>query len=153
MVKGKFFSGQDDLSVVNNIRELVFQQELGIAKELDDDGQDAFCMHVVAYDEDFPVATGRIAYDGWEFLISKVCVLKEHRGRKYGDFVVRMLVDRAMMSGATQVKTETFKSIVPFFETIGFHVECDMEDWAGFEMAEMVLHTDAIHKCCNCKGE
>jgi len=136
MVRGKFFSGQDDLSVIKEIRNKVFQES--------GDGQDDFCMHVLAYNEDVPVATGRISYDGWEFVISKVCVLEEHRGKSYGDFIVRMLVDKAMMSNAKQVKLEATKETIAFFEKIGFKLD-------GTESFGMTLDTDSIHKCCNCK--
>lgn len=136
MVRGKFFSGQDDLSIIKEIRRQVMQEE--------DDGQDDFCMHVLAYDGDIPVATGRISFDGWEFVISKVCVLKEHQGKMYGDFVVRMLVDKAMMSNAQQVKLEATKDTTAFFEKIGFK----LSEAEGYKMT---LNTDSIHKCCNCK--
>lgn len=151
MVKGRFYSGQDDLTEIIRIRQQVFTEELGIDAHLEADGQDDFCMHVLAFADDAPVAVGRISYDGWEFVISKVAVLPEHRGKKYGDFIVRMLVDKAMMSNATQVKMDAFEDVVPFFETIGFSVVGDGGDLAGRKLVQMVLHTDQIHKCCNCK--
>lgn len=151
MVRGKFFSGQDDLSVIKEIRKQVFQDELAIPEVIENDGQDDFCMHVLAFDGDLPVATGRISYDGWEFVISKVAVLKEQRGKMYGDFVVRMLIDKAMMSNAQQVKLDAFEESVPFFETIGFKVVGGTGTLADKKLVGMTLNTDAIHKCCNCK--
>ena len=151
MVRGKFFSGQDDLTEIKRIRKLVFQEELGISEAVEDDGRDDYCMHVLAFDGDIPVATGRISYDGWDFEISKVAVLKEQRGKKYGDFIVRMLIDKAMMSNAQQVKADIFEDVVPFFETIGFKVEGDAGEFAGRKLCQAVLNTADIHKCCSCK--
>ena len=151
MVRGKFYSGQDDLTEVRNIRTQVFVEEIGIPETLENDGQDAYCMHAVAYDDDLPVATGRISYDGWDFVISKVAVCADQRGKKYGDFIVRMLIDKAMMANATEVQAEVLEETASFFETIGFVKAEDRECLAGHKMIQMVLNTDAIHKCCNCK--
>lgn len=151
MVRGKFYSGQDDLTEVLDIRTQVFVEEMGIAEAIENDGQDAFCMHAVAYEDALPVATGRISYDGWDFVISKVAVCPDQRGKKYGDFIVRMLIDKAMMANADKVQAEVFEDAEPFFETIGFVKTEDREYLAGHKMIQMVLHTDAIHKCCNCR--
>lgn len=163
MIQGKFFSGNDDLTEIKKIRKAVFQDELGIKEEIEEDGLDNLCMHVLAYDNGVPVAVGRICYDGWEFVISKVAVLKEHRHKMYGDFIVRMLIDKAMMSGAVEIKLESPRSCVGFFKGIGFeekdlnachsrqntevsgNVNC--EERSG---VEMVLDISRIHKCCDC---
>lgn len=143
MIQGKFFSGNDDLTEIRNIRRVVFQEELGIKKEIEEDGLDNLCMHVLAYDNRVPVATGRIYYDGWEFVISKVAVLKEHRRKMYGDFIVRMLIDKAMMAGALEIKLKSPKDCVEFFKRIGFENK-------NLPEGEMVLDTANIHKCCDC---
>lgn len=151
MVRGKLFSGQDDLTEIKKIREAVFVQEYGVLAEQEWDEQDPYCMHVLAYDGETPVATGRISYDGFEFVISKVAVLKEFRKQFYGDFIVRMLIDKAMMSEAKLVKTEVFAESVPFYETIGFQVIGEGGSLAGHKLCQMELRTDCVHKCCNCK--
>ncbi len=150
MVRGRFYSGQDDLSEIKKIRNLVFCQELGMDPRVEDDGQDDFCMHVLALDGENPVAVGRISFDGWEFVISKVAVLPAHRGKLYGDFVVRMLVDKAMMANATQVLLDASEDTVAFFETIGFKAKEDAGMLGDKKLVHMVLNTDEIHKCCNC---
>ena len=108
MVEGKFFSGQDDLREIYQIRREVFTEELGELEE--QDANDAISMHALAYTEGKPVATGRIRFDGWEFVIDKVAVRKEFRGMKYGDFIVRLLIDRAMMAGTGGKKLLTFSA-------------------------------------------
>lgn len=152
MVRGKFYSGQDDLTEILNIRKLVFQEELQIPPEVESDGQDDFCMHVLAFEGDVPVAIGRISFDGWDFVISRVAVLAEYRGKKYGDFIVRMLVDKAMMSNAKEVQLDAFEETIGFFESIGFLAEKEAGALGDRKLIHMVLDTDAIHKCCNCKN-
>ena len=151
MVRGKFYSGQDDLTEILKIRKIVFQEELQIPLEVEADGQDDFCMHVLAFEGDVPVAIGRISFDGWDFVISRVAVLPEYRGKKYGDFIVRMLVDKAMMSNAKEVQLDAFEETIGFFETIGFSAKEAAGVWANRKLVHMVLDTDSIHKCCNFK--
>lgn len=151
MVRGRFYSGQDDLAELLKIREMVFCQELQMDPDVENDGQDDYCMHVLAFDNEQPVAVGRIAFDGWNFVISRVAVLPEHRGKKYGDFVVRMLIDKAMMSNAKQVQLDALEGTEGFFETIGFQTEKDAGVLGDKKLVHMVLNTDAIHKCCSCK--
>ena len=73
MVFGKFIPGDGDLSVVREIRESVFEGELGVPSR-GTDMPDAFCMHAVASAEDVPVGTGRILFDGDRFAIAGIAV-------------------------------------------------------------------------------
>ena len=151
MVRGKFYSGQEDLTEILKIRKQVFQEELGIAPAAEEDGQDGICMHVLAYDGDVPVATGRIYFDGFDFVISRVAVLPEFRGKKYGDFIVRMLIDRAVMTNADQLQADVFEENVAFFETIGFKCQGERGNLGEKKLINMVLKVADIHKCCSCK--
>lgn len=151
MVRGRFYSGQDDLTDILNIRRQVFVEELQISADVEDDGRDAYCMHVIALDGETPVAMGRISYDGFEFEISRVAVLPEYRCKKFGDFIVRMLIDKAMMSQATEVCLDAFEENIPFFETIGFVAKGENGTLGDRKLVRMTLDTGSIHKCCNCK--
>lgn len=151
MVRGRFFSGQDDLTEILKIRKRVFQEELQIDAAVEEDGQDAYCMHVLGFEGDKPTAIGRISFDGWDFVISRVAVLPEYRGQKLGDFIVRMLIDKAMMSNAKEIQLEAFEENIPFFETIGFKAVESTGMLGNKTLIKMVLDTDSIHKCCNCK--
>lgn len=148
MVEGKFFSGQDDLQEIWQIRREVFVEELGEQEE--QDGNDAISMHALAYAEGKPVATGRIRFDGWEFVIDKVAVRKEYRGMKYGDFIVRLLIDRAMMAGQGKIKLVCPKKTIDFFGKIGFDISVENAE-SDSQWKEMILNPTKIHKCCQNK--
>lgn len=148
MVEGKFFSGQDDLWEIYQIRREVFKEELG--EKEDQDKNDAVSMHVLAYADGKPVATGRIRFDGWEFVIDKVAVRKEFRGMKYGDFIVRLLIDRAMMAGQGEIKLVCQKKTIDFFGKIGFDISVENAE-SDSQWNEMILNPTKIHKCCQNK--
>lgn len=149
MVFGKFIPGDGDLSVVREIRESVFEGELGVPSR-GTDMPDAFCMHAVAYAEDVPVGTGRILFDGDRFAIAGIAVLKEYRGQLYGDFILRLLVDKAMMSNAQEVHLDALCGTEGFFETVGFERAGEPYEKQGARWVPMILYADRIHKCCDC---
>lgn len=148
MIYGKFISGVDDLTEVKKIRETVFEQECGLT--MLDEMPDEFCMHALAYEEEEVVGMGRILFDGDTFTIAGVAVLPEYRGKKYGDFIVRLLIDKAMMSNAREIYLDARKGTEHFFEIFGFQIHGAEYENLGGSWIPMVLHTDQVHKCCDC---
>ena len=70
--------------------------------------------------EEIPVATGRLIFlENW-FKIGRIAVKKECRGKHYGDFVVRMLLDKAFSMGAKEVFVGAQAHAISFYERIGF---------------------------------
>lgn len=149
MIEGKLLFMLDNLSDVYHIRSQVFQNEIGIEESIDQDGLDSNAVHVLVYNDKTPVATGRLLFGDNEFRIGRVSVLKEARGNYYGDFVVRMLVDKAFQMGAEEVSLHAMHNVIPFYEKIGF--ECIGEEFeeAGIRHIAMVLKNENMcRKCC-----
>lgn len=121
MIRGKYFWCGDDLTDAYQIRKTVFVDEKGMLENRIFDSLDEVSVHAVVYNEkDSPVASGRIALDGDEYRIEKVAVLEEARGQKFGDFLVRMLIDKGYLAGAMTVTTRALPNTIEFFEKIGF---------------------------------
>ena len=126
----------DDLHEPFAVRRAVFVQELGLSESAAFDGADADCIHALAYDaEKRPVATGRLRLlaDG-AFWIGCVAVLANERRQKLGDFIVRLLLDRAFLCGAAEIFLTATPDSVPFFESIGFSA-CGEPTAAGVPMS------------------
>ncbi len=106
MVKGRMIDTSTD-TVQEAMEKL--KDVLAIRKEVfgtGSDEKDIPASHVIIFDNDDckNVACGRIYMnEAYEFVIDKIAVLESYRNRKYGDFVVRMLVDKAFSCGATQI--------------------------------------------------
>lgn len=151
MVKGKFISGQDDLSEIMKIRKEVFgENRLSQARENMPDDK---CMHVIAYNEGDPAAAGSIYYDGWKCVIYCIAVRQDCRGQGLGDFVVRMLIDRALMANVPEISADVPNQIKGFFEKIGFHEEKkDVKNVKYTEQGyiKMKLDKTDLNKCCDC---
>lgn len=113
MVKGRIIDTSADpkdkalekIKEVIEIRKSVF--------DTDFDEKDISASHVLIFDNDDNrnVACGRIYMnDSYDFVIDNVAVLENYRNKKYGDFVIRMLVDKAFSCAASIVYAELFHS-------------------------------------------
>ncbi len=159
-IQGKFKETGDDLSDVFYIRRKVFIEEQGVAEDSEFDDYDKSAVFCVVFEpktnsnnseieELVSVATGRlILLEDGRYKIGRIAVLKEYRGKKYGDMVVKMLVNRAFLSGANQVYISAQTRVIDFYHKIGFqeYGETYMED--GIEHIAMVLEKDKM--CTSC---
>ena len=153
-ITGKYIlSGLGDLSEVFSIRKKVFCDEQGLSPEAEREEKDDGAIFALAFEEgeDFkkPVATGRLLFLDDEFMIGKIATLKEYRNKGYGDFVVRMLIDKAFTMGAKQIFVNAQFGAVDFYKTIGFRTVGDPFDESGIMKQKMVVepHTCTRH-CC-----
>ena len=146
MVSTKWFTGEDDLTDAFNIRRRVFTKEQGVPREADVDGSDAGCMHLVVYENDVPVGTGRIMVQE-QYLIGRIAVLPEHRKSGYGDLIVRMLVRKCFDMGASLVNVHAQSPVVGFYEKLGFVSTGEEYEAAGMTHVKMHKLEDVGGKC------
>lgn len=148
MVRTKWCIGDNDLIDSYTIRAKVFINEQGIPVELEMDNKDFKAQHVIIYNDEKAVATGRLSIDK-VYTIGRVAVLKEERRNGYGDLVVRMLVRRAFDLGANKVMIHAQKKAVKFYETIGFTIigEEYIEEGTGIPHINMIKNEDITSNC------
>jgi predicted GNAT family N-acyltransferase len=123
LIEGKILNNGYDLSEVYSIRRTVFVEEYELTEQEEFDGQDDMAMHVIVYEETGgkkAVATGRIIFDGATCEVGHIAVLKEYRNKRYGDFTVRMLLNKAFTAGIQDVETISYIENADFFRKIGF---------------------------------
>ena len=119
------------------IRRRVFIEEQGISESVEMDGTDVDAIHLVAYDEGRPVATGRIRLSGEAAHIGRVAVLKDERGKGFGDFIMRVLVYKCCeMDYGKQVLNAQAASR-GFYEKLGFTVSGEIFEEAGIPHVPM----------------
>lgn len=146
MVYGKFVTEGRDIETVRAICNKVFAEELGL--DISGNTGDEFCMNALVYAGEKPACAGRISFDGESFAIDRIAVLPERRGESYGDFMVRLLVDKAVMSNAKEIHLDALQGTEGFFSSIGFEKAGDLFERSGGIWQPMILCTDKIHKCC-----
>ena len=82
--------------------------------------------------------------------IQEVAVLPEFRRKKYGDFIVRLLIDKAMLSGAQTIEADVLQGAEILFQEVGFAEAGAWYEKEGRQWQPMQLQAGNIHKCCNC---
>lgn len=146
-IEGKYISGMDDLSEVYEIRRQVFHSvELATENFFETDCSmicDQLAVHALTRVDGKVVGCGTLFYDGSVFLLDGVAVPEEERGQKYGDFIVRMLIDRAFQRGAKEVILYCETGLEKFFGSIGFHRKKE----SGGILLMALLHTDICREC------
>lgn len=120
MISTKWFQGINNIETVLEIRKKVFKYELNEEKFSICDNFDEFAFNVVIYDDETSIGCGRLIFKDGKYTIDNVCVLKEYRGKRYGDLIVRMLVRRAVNIGAEATYSIVDSSCRNFFKNIGF---------------------------------
>ncbi|WP_164489243.1 GNAT family N-acetyltransferase [Ruminococcus sp. Marseille-P6503] len=114
----KLCRGLDDIPEARYIREAVFVKEQGFTKEFDE--KDGFAFHAVISDGDKPVATGRLFRENGGFVIGRIAVLKEYRGKSVGSLVVGVLEREAQRQGAVEVSLAAQLRARGFYERLGY---------------------------------
>jgi len=152
LIQGKLLSGQDNLAEVYNIRRKVFIDEMKLPEQEEFDEFDNEAIHVLVYEgmvKEKVVATGRITIDGMRCCISHVAVLKEARGKGYGDFAVRMLIAKAFQAKIKTVYIKIRRRNIDFFEKFGFRYR---KEENLYPIIEMVLKEEWYLTGCSKKN-
>jgi len=109
-----------DLTDIHAIRRTVFMEEQGVSEQDELDGTDGACVHLIAYDSDIPVATGRIMITSEDFIIGRVATLKSHRGRGIATGLMQALIDACVVMGGERQILHAQTHARTFYEKLGF---------------------------------
>ena len=111
-------SWQESSLALQAIRKTVFIIEQNVPEELEWDGLDAQCLHLIAMDsQGQAIACARLLASGH---IGRMAVLSEWRGRGVGAALLRMLLDIAPRQSHTEVFLNAQTYAVGFYEKYGF---------------------------------
>jgi predicted GNAT family N-acyltransferase len=109
-----------DEPALRRIREEVFVQEQHVPVELEWDGTDVDCLHILAYAGDEPVGTARMTLSGH---IGRMAVRAAWRGRGIGSAMLEVLVETARARGLTEVYLNAQVSALIFYQGHSFWAE------------------------------
>ena len=120
MMNAVWYESGEDYTPCAEVRKTVFVAEQGytLAEEFDD--YDSVCPHLVLFDGDTPVATGRLVLlsDGTAKL-GRIAVLKAYRGQHLVAQIVQELLKRAKAEGAVRAYVSAQSYAVPFYNKFG----------------------------------
>jgi predicted GNAT family N-acyltransferase len=128
-----------DQAALRRIREAVFIAEQAVPAELEWDADDANAVHFLAFEGEYPMGTARLLPDGH---IGRVAVLKDWRGLKVGDKLLRSVIEEAEKRGLKQQMLSAQVHASPFYERFGFSIVSGEFLDAGIPHVDMVRHSD-----------
>lgn len=105
----------------HDIRIKVFIEEQGFENEFDEIDSEA--THIlVKTDNGIPVATCRVFWNDEinSYVLGRLAVLKEYRGRGIGSEVVKKALDYVKNSGGEELMLHSQCSATEFYEKLGF---------------------------------
>jgi predicted GNAT family N-acyltransferase len=127
---------QDDSDMIYSVRKIVFVEEQGISEELDFDGLDPDCWHVLAYaSQSEPIGTARMQKDGH---IGRIAVLEDWRRKGVGTRLLQSLLKMASEKGILEVYLHAQIRAAPFYEKLGFKKEGDIFIEADIQHQKMM---------------
>ena len=105
---------------LSHIRRKVFIEEQQVPEELEWDKQDDSAIHLLATQDDQPVATLRMLNDGH---IGRMAVLPQYRKQGIGRSLMQTIIDIAHGEGLTEVHLDAQIQAIPFYQRLGFEAE------------------------------
>ena len=118
------------------LRRQVFVVEQGVPEALELDEMDAVSLHALAYDDDGPLATGRLLPDGH---IGRMAVLPAWRRSGVGTALLRELLSMAAGRGDACVVLHAQAYVTQFYRRAGFEVVSPEFMEAGIPHVRMQL--------------
>lgn len=125
MITHKFYSDLPEEAKL--IRTEVFVEEQGFREEFDDN--DKKCLHIVLFDGDTPIATGRIFTENNvrnAYIAGRIAVRKSHRGKNIGAEVMKLLESKAKEQGAEVLAVSAQCRAQGFYEKMGYIASGDI---------------------------
>ena len=107
----------DDENSLRQLRAQVFIDEQRVPADIEWDGRDAECDHVIAECDNHTVGCGRIMPDG---RIGRLAVLPDFRGQGVGAQMLAQLLSQAQLLGHPRVYLHAQADAVSFYPRAGF---------------------------------
>ena len=114
-----------------NIRKLVFVEEQNVPIDIEIEFEDE-SHHVICYNDDFPVATGRWRETSFGIKLERFAVLHEFRGTGLGRKSVNCILSQISSNKARYLHAQ--EAVVDFYKKLGFEV-----------LGEQFLEADILH--------
>lgn len=113
----------EDQATIRRIRECVFVLEQSVPEDIEWDGQDSGCVHVLAESSNRDaIGTGRLQGSG---KIGRMAVLRPWRGAGVGAALLARLLEAAAERGIDEVYLHAQSQVVGFYARFGFEAEGD----------------------------
>ncbi|MCD7035012.1 GNAT family N-acetyltransferase [Metabacillus sp. GX 13764] len=128
---------EKELQDAFSVRFKVFVEEQKVPAEEELDQYDETATHVVVYDLDTPIGTGRVREADGYAKLERICILEDYRGKGSGRIIMDEL-ERVSDPHLKKFKLNAQVQAVPFYERLGYKVVSEEFMDAGIPHVTMV---------------
>ena len=120
---------ESDLEKAFQIRKEVFVEEQGVPLEDEFDEFDSLggqCEHILVYDHEKAVGTGRLRVVDDFGKLERICILKPYRKYGLGKVIIRTLEEIAKDKELDRVKLHGQTQAEGFYKKLGYHTSSNV---------------------------
>ncbi len=139
-MKIQVVSTQKEFEDALHVRRVVFIEEQHVPEEEEIDQYEDECTHVVIYDQDQPIAAGRLRELEGLAKMERICVLASHRKYGVGKLVMEKLESLAKSKGIEKLKLNSQTHAEDFYKKLGYETISDIFMDAGIPHVTMIKH-------------
>lgn len=125
-----------DFASIRHVRSTVFIDEQRVPRQLEFDDRDGVCRHVLAFDGDTPIGTGRLDLD-YGGKVGRVAVVATHRKSGVGRAIMSRLHEIAREAGQPRLWCHAQLTAASFYEGLGYRRIGPTFEEAGIEHVRM----------------
>ncbi len=123
--------------IIFSIREQVFVIEQSVDADIEWDGRDHLCRHVIAFAKDkLPIGTGRLLPGGH---IGRIAVIASWRNKGVGSAILKQLISIAIDEGVDSVYLNSQTQAMDFYRRLNFVPDGKIFMEAGIQHQKMIL--------------
>lgn len=131
-----------ELSEVYSVRNTVFVKGQGVPQDLEMDGKDDLCAHVLIKDNGIAAATARIRKVNESYKLERCAVLEEFRGKGYGEILIEKAL--SIIPKGAHVYLHAQMPVIGFYEKYGFVCVGNPFVEAGIQHCKMKLDVKGL---------
>lgn len=139
MIQIKIVEKEHEFQIAYKIRVEVFVREQGVPLDMELDEWDKEAKHILLYQDNLPVACGRIVIQEKQATIGRIAVLKKYRNHKYGKQICEKLIAIAKENQVETIILHAQCYAVGFYKKLGFKEYGNVFEEAGINHREMRL--------------
>ena len=139
MLEVRLIKNKEESEQVFDIRKRVFTEEQGISSELDRDGEDPNSDQVIALLDNQAIGCGRIRHLDNKAKFERLAVLKEFRGKGYGQEILNSMVNYSKSLEFSEIYLDAQYHTKDFYKRQGFKIRGEPFQEVGIKHIEMFM--------------
>ncbi|MFD1017890.1 GNAT family N-acetyltransferase [Thalassobacillus hwangdonensis] len=138
-MKVQIVESDNQLKDAFTVRKKVFIEEQQVPADLEMDEHDhTTATHFIGYDDELPIAAGRLRILDEYGKLERICVLRDLRGKSYGKQMIEQMEHHLKSNGVSKAKLNAQTHALKFYRSLGYEQVSEEFMDAGIPHVTMV---------------